>query len=191
MLEIAYIDTSKIDIEDKKLFNFLSSYKAEKIKKLHSDEKKRESAGAELLLSSLLGMLFPDMSLPPKIGVDTNGKPFLSDYPQIYFNLSHSDQIAACVISDCPVGIDIEHIATPNFEIAKRFFTENEQNFITTASDKTKAFYDIWTRKEALLKCTGRGLGAVSSTDVLDASGYKFRYTNLDDFMICVCIKNV
>lgn len=191
MLEIAYIDTSKIDIEDKKLFNFLSSYRAEKIKKLHSDEKKRESAGAELLLCSLLGMLFPDMPLPPKIESDTNGKPFLTDYPKIYFNLSHSDQMAACAISDRPIGIDIEHIGTPNFKIAKRFFTENEQNFIDSSSDKTKAFYDIWTRKEALLKCTGRGLGAVSSSDVLDTQGYKFRCTNLEDFMICVCIKNV
>ena len=41
--------------------------------------------------------LFNDL---PNFGYHAEGKPFLSDYPDIYFRLSHCSGVVACLLSD-------------------------------------------------------------------------------------------
>jgi 4'-phosphopantetheinyl transferase len=82
------------------------------------------------------------------------GKPQLIDFPQVHFNLSHSGDWALCVISDDgPVGVDIE-VVRPLDEHAAEYdalvaLSEEQQVF---------TFFEIWTKKEAYVKATGRGL---------------------------------
>lgn len=189
MLECAYISVKNIDVENDRIFDYLSPERANKVKRLQSPDAKRESAGAELLLNSLFGMLFPKEQLPVRISTSDNGKPFFPDYENLYFNLSHSNGIAACVISDLPVGIDIQYMGKYDTKISERFFTADEQKYIFQSDDKDLAFYTIWAKKEALLKCTGRGMGAVSSTSVLKAEngGFYFKTTHFDNYMLCIC----
>lgn len=33
------------------------------------------------------------------------GKPYLRDYPNAQFNISHSGQFVACAVSDRPIGV--------------------------------------------------------------------------------------
>ena len=40
--------------------------------------------------------------------IGEHGKPSLSAYPHIHFNLSHCREAVACAVSDRPIGIDIE-----------------------------------------------------------------------------------
>lgn len=42
------------------------------------------------------------------------GKPYLSNYPFVHFNLSHCDKGVACMISDSAVGIDITSVKKEN-----------------------------------------------------------------------------
>lgn len=91
-----------------------------------------------------------------------HGKPFLRDSP-VKFNLAHSNfQVVYAVSIDTEVGIDIEYKKKiPDaFHIAERFFSQYEKDDLKkVAGEKTEeVFYNCWTRKEAFIKATGKGL---------------------------------
>ncbi|NOR51376.1 MAG: 4'-phosphopantetheinyl transferase superfamily protein, partial [Gammaproteobacteria bacterium] len=95
------------------------------------------------------------------------GKPSLKaagyDSRALKFNLSHTQDITLlAVTSDTEVGIDIEYMdrKTDREAIGQRFFTAPEQRVLfSLAKEKQKrAFYQLWTRKEAYMKVLGSGL---------------------------------
>jgi 4'-phosphopantetheinyl transferase len=94
------------------------------------------------------------------------GKPQLILRPgdaQIQFNLSHSENIALLAVRRThALGIDVEYTKRKNdwVNIIKRFFTADEQKMFSqlTDEDRRQAFYQVWTRKEAHMKVTGKGL---------------------------------
>ncbi len=92
-----------------------------------------------------------------------HGKPFLPGFPDCHFNVSHSgDYIAIAVTDFGEVGIDIEQVKQkPDFyPLVKRCFSEVEQCYWMELPESQKCyeFYRFWTRKEAFVKATGRGI---------------------------------
>ena len=78
------------------------------------------------------------------------------------FNLSHTQGLAACVVTDrADVGIDVEKI-TPrhHMTLARRFFSPREQHDLCALPEpeQTTRFFELWTLKEAYLKARGLGL---------------------------------
>ena len=45
-----------------------------------------------------------------RIGIGEHGKPYLQDYPEVHFNLSHAGNRVMCVVSPEPAGCDIEGV---------------------------------------------------------------------------------
>jgi 4'-phosphopantetheinyl transferase len=90
------------------------------------------------------------------------GKPYLRDFPQWHFNVSHSGDKLLIAVSNSPVGIDIERIKSrKSFAgLVKKCFALSEQNywFDLPENEKLTVFYDFWTRKEAVVKGIGRGI---------------------------------
>lgn len=90
------------------------------------------------------------------------GKPYLSN-SNISFNLSHSGRYVLYAITEnADIGIDVEE-CKDNIEfllIAKEFLSKAEYNqfLIVSPEEKCLAFYQAWTRKEAILKAMGKGL---------------------------------
>lgn len=76
-----------------------------------------------------------------------NGKPFISGNP-IYFSLSHSKDSAAFVLSQKPVGIDIETPRGKLRESVLKRFTAREQSEINSERE----FLKHWTAREAFIK---------------------------------------
>lgn len=101
---------------------------------------------------------------------DDFGKPYLKNYPHVFFNLSHTKGMMVCAISDAPVGVDIEREERFNRRIAEKFFTTNEQIYIFSGvNNLNKRFCEIWTKKEAYVKWLGLGMGIpFKSFDVLE-----------------------
>jgi 4'-phosphopantetheinyl transferase len=92
------------------------------------------------------------------------GKPHLSNSfaGQIYFNVSHSRDMALFAISHQPkIGIDIEYIrpVTDMAQIARSTFSPNENAQLQSIPHHltSKVFFDCWTRKEAFVKALGSG----------------------------------
>lgn len=91
------------------------------------------------------------------------GKPYLADHPQFAFNISHTaNQLAIVVAPSCQLGVDIEHIqARANLAaLVAKCFSATEAAYWQALPDaeKTSVFYQFWTKKEAFVKATGRGI---------------------------------
>lgn len=87
------------------------------------------------------------------------GKPYLPDYPEVHFNISHSGQFVACAVCSKPVGIDVQEITPYCPNVAARVCSKAELTQIENSGDKAAEFTKIWTRKEAYLKMLGVGIG--------------------------------
>ena len=88
---------------------------------------------------------------------DKNKKPFLENGP--CFNISHSGNLVVVVFSDThEVGVDIEHIQDIDAASIAGHFHENEIHYLKNNHYNKELFYEIWTRKEALLKASGEGI---------------------------------
>jgi len=99
------------------------------------------------------------------------GRPYFKSLP-VEFSISHSANVWACAMGDCPVGLDVQkNKEAKTIEIAKRFFTKQEADFI--ANHDSKIFFQIWTRKEAVVKFTGEGIGfGFDKFSVVDSGGF-------------------
>jgi 4'-phosphopantetheinyl transferase len=104
------------------------------------------------------------------------GKPTLPSTSGFDFSLSHSGPLALIATSDTRrVGVDIErrrHIADLK-GVAGYIMSERERHAFETAHphQQRRVFFDLWTRKEALLKATGRGFLDDPRTLELDVNG--------------------
>lgn len=92
------------------------------------------------------------------------GKPSLANrlHP-IFFNFSHSAGVGLLAVgTEFELGIDLEQIRKDieAVEIAKCFFSEAEFKDLAMVAPELRyhAFYNCWTRKEAILKGIGAGL---------------------------------
>ena len=92
-------------------------------------------------------------------GFGPHGKPFLKDYPGIHFNMSHCPGVALCVVSDAPVGCDVESVpANLDLDVCRYVFSDEQLASVLSSPAPTLAFARLWTQKEAFLKLTGEGL---------------------------------
>lgn len=85
-------------------------------------------------------------------------KPFFIN-SDLKFNISHSGNLVVCAISkELEVGIDVEFINDINIEIFQNQMTVGELEKINNVEDSNNAFYEYWTKKEAVVKALGKGL---------------------------------
>lgn len=76
----------------------------------------------------------------------------------IDFSISHCKNAIAVVLSDRPVGVDVESFRHAENALLRRTMNPEEQEEVRTAADPAEAFTRFWTRKEAVLKLRGTGL---------------------------------
>ncbi|MBI2737469.1 MAG: 4'-phosphopantetheinyl transferase superfamily protein [Rhodospirillales bacterium] len=106
------------------------------------------------------------LGLDPKgLSFEANefGKPRLKGGWPGDFNLSHSGGRAVLAVSDeAEVGIDLERVRPiEHLDLGKRYFHPNEVAAIAAPRDleeQRRAFFLIWTLKEAVVKAIGCGL---------------------------------
>ena len=91
----------------------------------------------------------------PKIVKTPNGKPYFPAKPDIHFSLSHSRTHVLCVLSDMPVGADIESPRIVSGRAAKYFGSPEELSDFDPL--------DLWVLKESCIKLVGGTLLLVKS----------------------------
>lgn len=153
----------KVDCQiDEKLFQYLLKYvqpeKKERILKQRIKQNANNMIIGEILAKIIIKKTFGIDIAKQNFAYTGYGKPYLLNYPDVHFNISHSGEYVACAVSDTPVGVDIQKIGEYNLEVAKRVCNEKELEQIENSSDKESGFTKLWTQKEAALKMHGTGI---------------------------------
>lgn len=135
----------------------VSEGRREKVLSYKVREDQKRSLAAGLLLEYIIGERGYSGQ---QVEVGENGKLYLPEVDDFFFSLSHSGKYAACVISDVPVGVDIQQKRETKANIARRFFQNAEVEMIEKQSKENQAdlFFRYWTGKESYLKLTGKGI---------------------------------
>lgn len=188
MIKIYYTNTNNISLSELYLSR-VSGARRKKIDRIIPENQKKLSLGAGLLVSRLL---------PHNEEIKTahRGKPYIENGPP--FGIAHSGACAILAIGDRePVGCDIEQMRRVDyFKIGKRVFNENELNKTASSKNPQEAFFDLWTRKEAFIKCTGDGFHfETKSLNVSDSpmfaeykgDKYYFKKYMLKSYIIMLC----
>lgn len=109
-----------------------------------------------LLLAGLLSSEFGIEEFRMEAG--EHGKPFLPDYPDIHFNISHCQKAIAVTVSDKPVGIDVEAFRGFSDGLLSKAMSDSEREEIMASASPEESFAAFWTRKEAVFKLLGTGI---------------------------------
>ena len=128
----------------------------------------------------------------PEIVFGEQGKPAFVDAHPYWFNLSHSgDDIALLLSDEGEVGCDIEVIrprdnwqalANAVFSVAEHAELERE-----APEAKLAAFWRIWTRKEAIVKQRGGSVWQIVSVDSTFRSALSVSHIQHGELSLAVC----
>ena len=168
------IQEPKISEKDSMLLKYVSLDRQHRIEGYKFDIDKKLSLYAQLLLKKCMSTL---LQIPPceiHIQQEALQKPTLISNKNIDFNYSHTRNAILLGISAYgKIGVDIES-ASPSQHIPNdlhTFFHKCEIEYIENAYDSKKAFFEIWTKKEAYTKYLGLGLSAdLVSINMLSSS---------------------
>lgn len=95
------------------------------------------------------------------IAIHKNKKPYLPSHPSVFFNVSHTTEYALVAIGDSPIGVDVEKVDQEHdySDTLKHLFNKVDRDILASASNPKRTFFTFWTRKEAIVKATGKGIG--------------------------------
>ena len=107
-----------------------------------------------------------------EIKIDENGRPFVAGGNRStyrHFNITHTDGLVAVIFSEAaPAGIDVEKTIPVEYaDLLRMVGSPAEIDWFGRQADARKAFYTIWTLKEASLKQIGKGFLAEASDHCL------------------------
>jgi len=121
----------------------------------------------------------------PHISYGAFGKPFLTEYPGIHFNISHCPKGCICAVSDKEIGVDIQDIRPFSWDIARCVCYENELKLLERTDDKALLFTKIWAMKESYVKMTGEG---ITNINLIDTTKIKDEIITFDRKRIIISI---
>ncbi|EEM05993.1 4'-phosphopantetheinyl transferase family protein [Bacillus pseudomycoides] len=190
-------------LEYQRCLSFVSKERQEQVKRFRFREDALRSLLGELLTRYILTREYSIPNCLINFERNTFGKPFLKEYKNIYFNVSHSGQWIVCAVDSNEVGIDVEKVDQFDIDIAKRFFLEEEYlslKNIFNENDKKSYFYKLWTLKESYVKAKGKGLQIPLNSFKIekvnnDLKNYDFQVGNqmflrlysLENYFLSIC----
>ena len=154
-----------------------------------ADAAKTDAAGGNPAGSGAdFAKAFRAETLPAQIFPSPDGRP-------VFFRVALPDPTPAESLRPLRVGVDIEatdRFPLPRlFRLANRYFTPGEQAVLHRETDPVRAFYEIFTAKEAYGKWTGRGLAAELRADVTRPESlgvHFFRCQVGRDHLLTLCV---
>lgn len=159
----------------------------------------QQHQAAHALLADALQEVY---GLPmPDICIGEHGKPWFPAHPEIQFNLSHCRGLVLCGLDAFPLGVDGERIRPLRTGALRRAFSPEEQQLVQNAPNPDKAFFQLWTKKESLVKALGIGisyplqsvafLDLQPETGTLDCPQWQFRQFLLEEQWVIACCGSI
>lgn len=115
-----------------------------------------------------------------KIQHGKEGKPYIVEYPDIQYNISHAGDWIVCGIGDEVLGIDIEREERYSRRVVERFFHPEEQEDIFSQDSEEKEqeiFARYWVMKESFMKLSGAGFSVPIQSFHCDRRNGEIRVT--------------
>lgn len=154
------------------------------------------SCVGQMLLAELIRRRGQPFTLPLALSYGPQEKPFLRDFPKLFFNLSHSGEWVVCALAPVEVGVDLQAERSLRASLVRKLHP-SEQQLMQQLPDR--AFFDFWTLKESYCKCTGEGLRVplnatafTLSPVTIDRSGFQAALVPFPENQIhlAVCVKS-
>ena len=203
----------------------LDSSEQQRLYRLRREEDRWSFAAAHALLRQMLSDRYGGPPRSWRFGKDRYGRPHLDRQMHAgldpAFSLSHTCELAVCALADTyaasdyarklSVGVDAEARTTLELreqDIAERFFAPSEVAFLRDLDPATRrrAFFDLWTLKEAVTKAVGLGLSMnlaafacrlvppsleTTEPDLLPAEGWTLSMLDVDEsHAVAVAVKH-
>ena len=112
-----------------------------------------------------------------RVSYDDNGRPTVENTDEKYYiSVTTTGEKMLALLTDYPCGIDGEYL--PRFAdkkadytaLAERFFADDESDFVRDNETGTECarFVRVWVRKEAYVKCIGKGISFFPNFSVVE-----------------------
>lgn len=125
----------------------------------------------------------------PEFLYNEHGAPYWAVGP--YFSISHCKQGIAVVVSDQPVGIDIEGMRKVDDGLVRKTMNTQEQAQIAAAANPEQEFIRLWTRKEAYVKMLGTGIISDMHQILQDTEALQWHeIVDINKGYICTIVQN-
>jgi 4'-phosphopantetheinyl transferase len=165
----ANLSVSPKDLD--RYWNVLSADERARAARFHFDIHRSRFVAGRGILRKLLGRYTRQDPVAIEFLYSSSGKPSLGG-DNLHFNLAHSEDRAVFALTRiAPVGVDVEclRLIPEMMQIAERFFSPLEFKALSAIPDaqRNTAFFHYWTRKEAIVKASGKGLGSLDDFDDL------------------------
>ncbi len=181
-------------LADRSEVTLVEPYLLESLRQKKLQYAKRDDVKEEILYSgSFLRQCLTEY------GIDLGNKPLevyynfkAKPYPEsrdYFYNISHSGNYLAIVVSREEVGVDVEERKPLKVDISGRLLSEAELIEYQTLSEEQKNDYLIsaWTKKESIGKCIGEGV----TSNLWEELGDTFQIDTFkeDAFFVSVCYR--
>ena len=163
-----------------KFWTTLEADETQRANRFHFEKHRRAFVVGRGFLRDVLSRYLDGKPKSLRFSYGEYGKPALNGEQKstrLRFNMSHSHNLALLAITaDNQIGVDVEYIRADfaSADIAQRFFSRAEVECFNALAreDRVASFFRCWTRKEAFIKATGKGLSqSLDGFDVTLAPG--------------------
>lgn len=182
-------------------YSFLNKNNSEKVEELFSklpenlvksviqyqDTNDRKSRMiSKLLLEILVRKMNPDQNFFWNLyQKDSFSRPYFKDVEMNFSTSHHEGFSVVCATRKAKCGIDSELIKPLHIEVYNDFLHPEERQFINNQINQQITFYEIWTKKEAVLKASGLGISQELQSfdvhgDIIQINGEKYSTEELN-----------
>lgn len=161
-----------------KLLSLVCDDKKQQVLRYHRREDSLRCLFGELLL--LYGLRKEYGITQYELSINPYGKPYLKSCENIYFSKTHAGHRVGCVIGNAEMGLDIEQILPLEYlrdmeSLSNIFMNETEREGIESLlpTEKMQEYFRYWTRKEALVKCIGCGIGILKGGKIVSPNAHR------------------
>lgn len=179
--QISAVPVSKIE----EALTWISRSRLKELSRRTSQKSRSESMIGEMLLRQMLSERLCVPEGKPEIIREDGKKPYLAEN-EAQFSISHSEDWVMAAVASRPIGVDIEKIRPIRKSMERALFTImslEDRQYIEAAdkeTERTRRLFELWTRKEAVVKCIGTGIASPQMKETAGTGNEAYHLTLAD-----------
>ena len=151
-------------------FSLMDVNKQKQVSRYKNEMDKKRTIAGEMLARRMISKYCK--VVPEDIYFETGcyGKPN-AKHLNVEFNISHSEEVVVCAISDKPVGIDVETKNRNAYAVMKSFLQPREIEYVMACDIPADEALLLWSAKEAAFKLASDKVTVLKDICMVPQSG--------------------